>query len=1210
MAIEFTKDQQRVIDLRDCNILVSAAAGSGKTAVLVERIIKRLTKENPPVNVDELLVVTFSEAAASEMRERIHDAIEKALAENPDDEHLQRQSALIYQANITTVHSFCMSVVREYFHVIDLDPGFRVGEEGELKLLMQDVVEQVLETAYENAQPEFLNFVENFAAGKNDRNLENMILQLHKFSESYPYPEDWLDGCVEQYEISTQQALEEKPFVKEILEETKKIFSDLQERMQYGITICESEEGPIAYKEALLSDLVQLEKLLAVETFGEMAQQLQKLNIATLGRNKKGEVSEEKIEQVKAIRKETKDFLQALKADYFSETFEDILEDTGIAKSNVKVLVDLVKQFNATYLSEKRKKNLIDFGDMEHYALQILGQKVDGKTVPSEVARSYQTKFTEIMIDEYQDSNFLQEEIMKCVSGVSEGNYNVFMVGDVKQSIYRFRLSRPELFVEKYNQYRPDKGEQRRIDLHKNFRSREEVLTSTNFVFEQIMSPSLGGVEYDEKAALHVGAAYEARSGNETEVLLIDMPGSKTAERMEIEAEVIAEKIKELKEHHEVFDKKTGTYRKVQNRDIVILARGLKDWGDVLSRVLNGAGIPTYASSKEGYFQTQEIQLLLNFLKILDNPLQDIPFTSILTSVFVGITTEQLALIRNHASKRTMYDCVLQYVKDGPSEELQQCLQAFLQMFERFRDMVPYTAIHVLLGQLLRESGYADYIAMLPGGVQRAANLEMLLEKAVAFEGTSYKGLFNFVRYMELLEKYEIDYGEANIMDEEMDVVRLMTIHKSKGLEFPIVFVTGLGKGFNTKDSNAGVLLHSEWGIGIDSIDARMRTKAPTLLKKAIKKRIQRETAGEELRVLYVAMTRAKEKLFLVGCVSDLEKRVCEMIPLQSHREKQLPYYNMIGSKGFLDWILGSLYRNQCFAGILEQFHIPVAFQNPLFLQKLPISVQRITLDDLTEQEIQTMVSNSYTKAMLRAWDTEKTYDATTKQQLEEQLTYRYPYEQEQRIKQKLSVSELKKRIYLEEEGEDAYQEEVIIPLLPKFLQEEGELTGASRGTAYHKLLELLDFTKEYDEESLYREILQKQEEKRLTEEMASCIRVADILAFLHSEIGKRVQRASRAGKCFVEQPFVLGLKAKDVYPDIESEETVLVQGIIDLYFEEDGELVVLDYKTDRVFKAEELREKYHSQLEYYAEALTRLTGMPVKEKIIYSFTLREEIGV
>lgn len=1210
MAIAFTKDQQRVIDLRDCNILVSAAAGSGKTAVLVERIIARLTRENPPVNVDELLIVTFSEAAASEMKERIHDAIEKALLENPEDEHLQRQSALIYQANITTVHSFCMSVVREYFHTIDLEPGFRVGEEGELKLLMQDVVNQVLEQAYENAKPEFLNFVENFVSGKSDRNLESMILQLHKFSESYPYPEEWLDGCVEQYELSSQAELDEKPFVKEMLEEAKMILIDLQERVRFGIALCESEEGPIAYKEALLSDFMQLEKIIKSDTFTEMYQSFQGLVIANLGRNKKGEVSEEKMEQVKAIRKETKEFLQTLKVDYFSEELEGIREDMALAKENVKVLVDLVKQFNAMYLSEKRKKNLIDFGDMEHYALQILGRKVNGKTVPSDVAKNYQKKFVEIMVDEYQDSNFLQEEIIKCVSGVSEGNYNVFMVGDVKQSIYRFRLSRPELFVEKYNRYQSDKGSARRIDLHKNFRSREEVLVSTNFVFEQVMSQALGGVEYDESVALHVGAEYEERKGNETEVLLLDMPGSRSSERLEIEAEAIAAKIKELKKGHKVFDKKTGTYRGVKNRDIVILSRGLKDSGEVLSRVLNGAGIPTYASSKEGYFQTQEIQLLLNFLKILDNPRQDIPFTSVLTSVFVNLTTEQLAIIRNHARGKTMYECTVKYVEDGPLEELQQRLQGFLNLLERFRNMVPYTAIHMLLSQLLLESGYADYIATLPGGEQRAANLEMLLEKAVAFEGTSYKGLFNFVRYMELLEKYEIDYGEANIMDEEMDVVRLMTIHKSKGLEFPIVFVVGLGKSFNMKDLNASVLLHSEWGIGIDSIDAKMRTKTPTLLKKAMKQKIRRETAGEELRVLYVAMTRAKEKLFLVGCISDLEKRVYDMVPLQSHRETKLPYYNLIGSKGFLDWILCSLYRNQCFSKILEEYNIPIAFQNPLFAKELPISVQRITLDDLVEQEVEEVAWHCFTKEVLCTWDTEKTYDEDMKRQLEEQLMYCYPHQQEQRMKQKLSVSELKKQIYVDEEGESAYQEEVVIPLLPKFLQQGGELIGASRGTAYHKLLELLDFTKDYDEESLSREILKKQEEKRLTPEMASCIRTKDILAFLHSSVGKRMQQASRAGRCYAERPFVLGLKARDVYPDMNSEDMVLVQGIIDVYFEENGELVVLDYKTDRVFKAEELKEKYHTQLDYYARALARLTGMKVKEKIIYSFALQEEVEV
>ena len=1210
MGVTFTKEQQQVINLRGRNILVSAAAGSGKTAVLVERIITRLTKDTPPIDVDQLLVVTFTEAAASEMKERIHDAIEQALQKDPENVHLQRQATLIHQAKITTIHQFCLSVIRDYFYTIDLDPGFRVGEEGELKLLKRDVVEAVLEAAYEEGTDEFHRFVESFASGKDDRKLEDLLLQLYEFSRSYPNPKSWLEEAVKQYDIRSMEELEGKPFIRDAMGEVRKVLCDIQGLLERGIAICEEEDGPKVYRDTLLDDILQMKGPLEAQTFTEMQQAISQVQWVRLATNRDKTVSEYKASQVKNIRENVKGLMKTLAEQFCFEDAKQMQEDMLGARGHMETLTGLVQAFADAFGEEKRRKNLIDFNDMEQYALQILTREEEGIFVPSEAAESYQQKFEEIMIDEYQDSNLVQEAILTSVSGLSKGIHNIFMVGDVKQSIYRFRLSRPELFMEKYGTYTLEDSQKQRIDLHKNFRSRREVLDSTNYVFEQIMIPEFGGIAYDERAALYVGADYEEKPGNETEVLLVEAPETKAEQRMELEAEVIAQRIKELMKSHTVYDKKSGKYRPLRLGDIVILSRSLKGWTNVCSEVLGREGIATYTSSNEGYFQTQEIELLLCYLKILDNPRQDIPFAAVLSSMFGEVSSEELAILRSESPKGTLYESVLRYIEHGQDEKLQGKLVLFMEQYERFRSRVPYLAIHTLLWQLLDDTGFGDYAAALPGGAQRSANLDMLLQKAVTFESTSYKGLFHFVRYIEQLQKYEVDYGEASLVDEKTDVVNLMSIHKSKGLEFPIVFVAGLGKQFNMQDTRSMVVIHPELGIGIDLVDLTLRTKVPTLLKKIIQQKLQRESTAEELRVLYVAMTRAKEKLILTGTTPDLAKELKSLSVLGKQEEVALPYYLLTGANKYLDWILGALYRNQCLADILEQCDMPAPYQNSRYFGETDIRVRKVTIDELACQQCVEEMKDAITKQMLDTWDTHRIYHQAAKEQIEEQFAYTYPYDAGQNMKQKLSVSDLKKRVQMEEDVEFVYPEEEVMPLLPKFLQDETQLTGASRGTAYHKVLEVLDFSKEYDEVTLKEELERKVAEGVLTEEMLSCIRPYDILQFLQSDIGRRLQKASRAGTYFAEQPFVLGVEAREIYPEVDSEELLLVQGIIDVYFEEEGELIVLDYKTDKVSEAGQLTQRYHTQLDYYARALERLTGKRVKQKMIYSFALQAEVEV
>lgn len=1201
MGVTFTKEQQQVIDLRDRNILVSAAAGSGKTAVLVERIITRLTKDTSPIDVDRLLVVTYTEAAAAEMKERIRSAIEKALEENPSDAHLQRQATLVHQAKVTTIHSFCLSVIRDYFHTIDLDPGFRIGEDGELKLLQQDVLDEVLECWYEEARPDFLYFVEGFATGRDDRRIGDIILKMYEYSRSYPNPEEWLSDCVKFYGISSVDELEKASFVRKLLEEVHEILRDVEASLNFAKAVCCEEDGPKAYLDAIESDLLLLSKLCHVNSFGQMQEILSELEWKSLKRNTDKMVSAVKIELVKNLRNECKDMINDLRSNYFYEDANRILENMNAAKSNMEVLTELVKSFASAYAEKKQEKNIIDYSDMEHYALQILTREENGKREPSSAAKEYQEKFAEIMIDEYQDSNYVQEAILTSVSTVSHGKHNIFMVGDVKQSIYRFRLARPELFMEKYHTYSEEDAQCQRIDLHKNFRSRREVLDSTNYIFRQIMTSGFGGIEYDDKAALYVGAAYEEQSENETEVLLIDV--SERTEGLntrEIEALAIAQRIKELVGHHPVLDKKTGGYRKARYEDIVILTRSIKGWTDVFLRVLKEEGIPAYSISKEGYFEAREIQMLLDYLRVLDNPRQDIPFVATLCSPFAGITAEELAMIKSDTKGKTFYERTLCYLEKGEQVSLKEKIQKFMEQLEAFRRKVPYTSMHNLLWQILDDTGYGNYVASLPAGEQRAANLEMLIEKAISFESTSYKGLFHFVRYIEQLKKYNVDYGEANIQEETSDVVSLMSIHKSKGLEFPIVFVAGMEKKFNLQDTSDSVVLHSELGAGIDFVDVETREKYPTLLRRIIQNEVQKESVAEELRVLYVAMTRAKEKLILTGAISNPPKRMADCSSLKHRGEVALPYTRLAGARKYFDWVLPALYRNQLMSPVLETYEMESPWQNPLFHTNVPMIAEVVDMETMMCDAWEEVCEDEVTRHFLQEWNTETIYDENLKAHLMEQFEYSYPYAEKGRIKPKVSVSELKKRVYLEAEE---YQEEVALPLIPKFLQKETEFTGATRGTAYHRVLELLDFRADYDDEKLKNAIRHMVQQNLLTEEMADCVTISDILTFLESSVAKRMKKASEKGLFYTEQPFVLG--------DEElASELILVQGIIDVYFEEDGELVILDYKTDKVRREEELRERYLVQLEYYAKVLSKVTGKRVKEKIIYSFTLQKEIEV
>ena len=1236
MGVSWTTEQQQVIDLRNRNILVSAAAGSGKTAVLVERIVKIITDKNHPVDIDHLLIVTFTNAAAAEMRERIGNAIEKALDEQPGDEHLLRQLTLIHNAQITTIDSFCLYVVRNHFHEIDLEPNFRIGDEGELKLLREDVLGKVLEQNYEEPSEAFSDFVEGYASGRTDAALNEMILQLYEFSRSYPWPEKWLDSFVGIYRIENREELDRAEWLAPLTQNIRFVLKDCEQLLKQALAVTQQDDGPDMYEKAVRSDLEKYESLSKLTSFCELSVALSDIKYDRLASSRGFEGDPDKLELVKSLREQAKDVVKKLCKQYFFCSPEMMIEQLERTEPMLEEVVRLTKQFADEFAAAKRRKNLVDFHDVEHFALQILVDEETEKV--KKTAEEFRDTFEEIMIDEYQDSNEVQETLLRSISREERGENNIFMVGDVKQSIYRFRLSRPELFMGKYNSYSTQESSRQRIDLDRNFRSRGEVLDSTNYIFRKLMRKEFGEIIYDDKAALHLGASFpelpdENVFTDQTELLLYNQTGLRSSEAREEEARMIAQRMKELLSTGVVLDKATGEYRPVHYRDMVILTRSLQGWAEVFASILAEEGIPAYSVSREGYFETYEVSVLLDYLKVLDNARQDLPLTAVLTSPFAGLTAAELSVIRLAYPNQLFYEAVEGFCSLSPEEipetvdkkqaiQVQEKLRRFFEVLDHFREILPYTAIHDLLAEIIDKTGYGLFISAMPGGAQRQANVEMLVEKARAFEGTSYKGLFNFVRYIEQLKKYDVDYGEASIIDEQDDTVRIMSIHKSKGLEFPIVFVAGTGKQFNTQDLKGSIVIHPKNGVGIDVVDLEMRTKAPTFLKKMIQEKTKLENLAEELRVLYVAMTRAKEKLILTGSLKIGEDGLEPYVNHMTDRESSLSLYQLEGANRYLDWILPALLqeedlkREADLCGILKTESEEV--------QQLPIKVRIFDAGEMDFTEDAQRQAEVIAREVLEHWDTTKVYLPGAEEKLKQQMNFLYPYKEEGKMKLKFTVSELKKRESLQEEaGEELIQEPELVPLLPHFMEEQKEgLTGASRGSAYHKFLELHDFSKEYTEELLKEEIELFYQAGRLSKEMADCIRTKDILAFLNSESGRRMIQAAGNGKLRKEQPFVLGVAASEIYPEIyqdiqkrsqeadenRKEETILIQGIIDVWFEEEDGLVLLDYKTDRVRNASQLKELYHAQLDYYAQALEQLLEKPVKEKIIYSFALKEEI--
>ena len=1250
MGVQWTKEQQEVIRLRDRNILVSAAAGSGKTAVLVERILSKITDNTHPADIDRLLIMTFTRAAAGEMKERISAVIEKALGEDPDNEHLQRQTTLLHTAQITTIDGFCAYIIRNYFHLIGLDPGYRTADEGELKLLRGDVVKALLEEHYAQKDEKFQKFVECFATGKSDENLGDLIQKLYEMAMSNPFPEEWLQKCLGDYRIESLEELRETEWMKMLWDAVGDELQEAELLIREARNVCAEADGPYLYEDALNSDLIlvrDLQELAEKRDYNGTVKVLVKPSFARLSTKKALDVEEQKKQRVKELRDEEKGILKELGQRYFQSSEEEILEMIRYVREPIEILIELTIQFMEQFGTAKREKNILDFTDMEHFALQILMTKEGEEIHMSQAARELSAKYDEVLVDEYQDSNFVQELLTTAVSGWINQKKNIFMVGDVKQSIYRFRLARPELFMEKYKSYSTEEAKEQRIDLHKNFRSRAQVLESVNFIFRQIMGEDLGGVAYDKDAALYPGASFPEGESEEfvkTEVLLIEKDGEELADvqesadagaqgsqmelenqnAQELEALAIAQRIQEIVGKEQIVDKETREYRPVEYGDIVILLRTAYGWAETFREVLASQGIPVYCTSRTGYFSALEIVTVLNYLKVCDNPLQDIPLMGVLRSPIVGCTSQELAELRIHYPKGLLYESLTAYVGESSKTDfltekdfLKLKLSNFLQLLEKVRNMAAYTPVHELILYVLKETGYGNYARALPGGEQRFANLTMLVEKAMDYEKTSYRGLFNFVRYIEQLQAYEVDYGEVNLTGAGNTAVEIMTIHKSKGLEFPVVFVAGMGKQFNFQDMNAGLLLHPELGIGADAVIPEKRVIASSLNKQIIRRQLLKESLGEELRVLYVAMTRAKEKLILTGTVGKLEKQMVSLSRFLDEEEELLPLGTRIKAKNYWAFVLPALVRHRAMSELLGEYGILMKKQKGIYDDVSDFVIKKVTVRQMTEKAVILQAGNQMQEEYLKNWDADQVYDKEVREEIEKRFSFVYPYKYLEDIPVKVSVSDLKKRSWHDEseleenisvsaEEQDEEQEAPV----PAFMAEkQEEYKGAARGTAYHRVMECLDYAEADTEEQLRAQLKRLLESQKMTEQEAECIRIRDIRRFVESGLGQRMKKAAMKKHLYREQPFVIQRNAS-MLDDGWKNETVLVQGIIDAYFMEEEEIVLVDYKTDRVRRGQEqkLINLYHVQLEDYARALERMTGKRVKEKIIYSFTLQKEI--
>lgn len=1154
--MRWTDEQKAAIDTKNCKLLVAAGAGSGKTAVLVQRIIDKIIIDK--IDIDKMLIVTFTNAAASEMRERIRDGIYKVLETNPE---MQRQLLLINKASIMTIDAFCKKVIKDNFFKLNLDPNFRVADSAENELLKLEALDEVLDELYEEDDDKIVDVMMAYSNNKSDDNLRSILLNIHSFIQSSPFPYDWLKEKCEMYNV------DEKDFAKTVWgkeitsyarSEVRGILDELQEMTED----LSSNNEAANYLLTLQDDELLLKNLLYnCNTWDDFCEYLSVCEIGKLKNAPK--LDEDTKEEVKELREKMKGIVKKyLKEEIFISKSNEILLDVSRLYDTLKILSDIVIRFDKRFKEKKNAKGIIDFSDMEHLCLELLNDN-------ESIANAYKEKYEEILIDEYQDSNLIQEFILNKIS-----NGHMFMVGDVKQSIYRFRQARPELFLEKYETYTEDLesvSPTKKILLFKNFRSNENIIDQANFVFKNIMTKAVGEIDYTEKEYLKFGANYYPCTGTKAEIDVIEKKLDKEEieedlendieDTPQLEGRVIAKRIEELVGNFEIYDKKKEIMRKAKYSDIVILLRATKGYADTFVSELAKRNIPAFADINTGYFENTEVQIVLSLLKIIDNPYQDIPLIAVMRSQIGGFTPDELTSIRLIDKNASYYE-TLQKAATGNKK-----VKDFINKLDSWREKSKNISLDELIWYLYEETGYYYYVSLLPDGKIRTANLKMLLDKATAYDKTSYRGLFNFINFLDNLKESSGDMGSSKQLSENDNVVRIMSIHKSKGLEFPIVFLSGTARKFNTRDMSNPIILHQDLGFGADIIDTEKRIYYSSMPKLALKLKTKQETLSEEMRILYVALTRAREKLIVTALESDIGKKLDKW-------SKGVNEYKVASSNNFADWICSAVINNE------NDFEVKEWSYN---------DVLRLAKEDEAEE--------CYVETILKGIDSslKETEDYKF---IDDRLNWKYKYSYSTKIPNKVTVTELKRLNTVLEQTDEVRITDIIEK--PSFMSEEGEknASGTAYGTLVHNLMQRLDFNNPNVSE-IIKSVNADEKTKKLLEKQ--------INEFLQTNFYSEVKKAK---KVYKEAPFNLEVKAEEVYDitDDSKNDILMIQGIVDMYYETEEGLVLVDYKTDKVENELELIKRYKKQLDYYKEALERLTEKKVSKMYIYSFSLKKEI--
>jgi ATP-dependent helicase/nuclease subunit A len=1199
--VKWTEEQSQAIHEKGSNILVAAAAGSGKTAVLVERIINKIIEEE--IDIDKLLVVTFTNAAASEMRERILNAIYKKIEEEPTNLRLQKQITLLNKSNICTIHSFCLDVIRNNFYEINISPNFRIGDTAEIELLKEEVLDELFEDLYLKEDEGFLKLLEIYTSYKDDEPLKDIVKSIYNFIQSAPFPEKWLAEKVKLFDIDIENTdFAETVWGKIILNNYKECIEENILGLKKIKKELEAENELEKFSQAIRLDIENLESLLVNLNSWDKSYELAKTFSFVRWPSSKKINSE-----TPAFVKEKRDMINAkfkkLKDSIFIYTSAEVLSDLKNMYEVLKLLQAIILKFNENYKKAKLERNIIDFNDIEHLALKILIKDEDGKYVPSEIAKKYQDKFEEIAIDEYQDSNMVQEYIL---TSISKGN-NIFMVGDVKQSIYKFRQAMPELFLNKYKTYKLKKekteADDLKIQLFKNFRSRKNILDTTNIIFQEIMSKDLGDVDYNEDEYLNLGANYEEPQlenidfAGKTEINIINLEDTTKdsqedeedngkTERIEnsiLEARYVAQKINELiNSNYYVLDKKEG-YRKVTYKDIVVLLRSTTELSPIYEKEISDLGMPVYSETSTEYLNSVEIQLIMSCLKIIDNPMQDIPLVTVMRSMIGGFTDNDLIEIRLADKYENFYESIVK-ARIQVNEELRNKIDSFLELINQWREASEFLALDELIWKIYMDTGYYNYVGLMQNGKLRQANLKMLFERAKQYESATFKGVFNFINFIDKLKLRNNDLGAAKIIGENENVIRIMSIHKSKGLEFPVVFLSSTGKNFNLKDLREKILIHQEIGFGPNYENSELKIEYPTLAKEAIKMVSKRESISEEMRVLYVALTRAKEKLIITGIEKDLQKSI-------ESKEKELQIYEsednskinpkiLESYKSYLDWIELVYLKNKIKNSDIFEFNV---------VSKTEILNQTVESETERKDVLKDIANKKVSKENM--------------EKIKNILEWEYKYKDSTEMPSELSVSKIK------ELSKDTEEKIGITLKKPNFLIEKTELTPAEKGTIMHLCLQKLNYKEEYNLEKLKNMVNNLVNKEIILPKEAESVNYNKILAFLSSNIWKEMQTAKVVEQ---EKAFYLNLKANEIYQN-DAEDEILVQGIIDLYYiTNNDELVLVDYKTDYVENNSEqsLKAKYNIQLEIYKKALEESLNRKVDKVYIYSTWLNKEIEI